>query len=42
VPTVLGSMLRDPDQAKANRTMQALLKMTKLDIDALQRAYDGR
>jgi len=31
----------DNDPAKAQRVMQAVLKMTKIDIAALQRAYDG-
>jgi len=38
-PTALGEMLSDPDRAKANRVMQAMLKMKKIDIPALQRAY---
>lgn len=41
-PTVLGDMLSDPDPAKAKRAMQAMLTMKKIDIAALQRAYDGR
>ena len=41
VPTQLGILLGDPDPAKANRVMQAMLKMVKLDIQALQAAYDG-
>jgi predicted 3-demethylubiquinone-9 3-methyltransferase (glyoxalase superfamily) len=41
VPTVLGEMLQDADPARAGRVMQALLQMTKLDIDALKKAYDG-
>lgn len=41
VPTALGQMLRDKDPAKANRVMQAMMKMVKLDLDALQRAYEG-
>jgi len=41
VPTVLGKFLSDKDPQKANRVMQALMKMTKLDIERLQRAYDG-
>jgi predicted 3-demethylubiquinone-9 3-methyltransferase (glyoxalase superfamily) len=41
VPTVLGDMLRDADPARAGRVMQALLQMTKLDIEALRKAYDG-
>jgi predicted 3-demethylubiquinone-9 3-methyltransferase (glyoxalase superfamily) len=38
-PTVLGEMLSDPDRVKANRVMQAMLKMKKIDIAALKRAY---
>jgi predicted 3-demethylubiquinone-9 3-methyltransferase (glyoxalase superfamily) len=41
VPTVLGEMLRDADPARAGRVMQALMQQTKLEIDALKRAYDG-
>jgi predicted 3-demethylubiquinone-9 3-methyltransferase (glyoxalase superfamily) len=41
VPTVLGQMLGDPDQAKAQRVMQAMLQMVKLDIEGLRRAYAG-
>lgn len=40
-PTILGEMLKDPDSVKANRAMQAMLKMKKIDIAALQKAYDG-
>lgn len=40
VPAVLGELLSDPDPEKANRVMQAMLKMTKLDIAGLQQAYD--
>lgn len=42
VPTVLGTMLSDPDPAKAQRVMGAMLGMVKLDIAGLQAAYDGR
>ncbi len=42
VPKTLIQLLGDKDPAKANRTMQAMLKMSKLDIAELQRAYDGR
>jgi predicted 3-demethylubiquinone-9 3-methyltransferase (glyoxalase superfamily) len=41
VPSVLPQMLADPDKAKAQRVMQAMLGMVKLDIAALKRAYDG-
>jgi len=39
-PTILGEMLNDPDPGKAKRVMEAMLKMKKIDIAALQRAYD--
>ena len=38
VPADLGELLNDPDPAKANRVMTALLQMKKLDIAALQQA----
>lgn len=38
VPKRLGELLQDPDRAKANRVMQAMLKMDKLDIAGLDRA----
>ena len=40
VPTILSEMLRDKDPVKANRVMQSMLKMIKLDIKLLQQAYD--
>jgi predicted 3-demethylubiquinone-9 3-methyltransferase (glyoxalase superfamily) len=40
-PTALGAMLQDADPAKAERAMQALMQMTKLDLAALQEAYQG-
>jgi len=41
VPDALTHYLSDPDQAKATRVMQAMLKMQKIDIAALDRAYAG-
>jgi predicted 3-demethylubiquinone-9 3-methyltransferase (glyoxalase superfamily) len=38
VPKVLAQLVDDQDPARAERVMQALLKMQKLDIDALTRA----
>ncbi len=40
VPTVMDKLLRDAAPAKAGRVWQAMLKMKKIDIAALQRAYD--
>jgi len=42
VPSVLPQMLADSDPAKAQRVMQAMLGMVKLDIAGLERAYAGR
>ena len=39
VPSVLGELLEDADEEKAERVMDALLKMTKLDISKLKKAH---
>jgi predicted 3-demethylubiquinone-9 3-methyltransferase (glyoxalase superfamily) len=39
IPTVLDSMMRDDDEAKAKRVMGALMNMKKIDIAGLQQAY---
>ena len=39
-PTILGEMLSDPDPQKSKRVMEAMLKMKKIDIAGLKRAYD--
>ena len=41
VPTAIPKYMSDPDPKRSNRVMQALLKMKKLDIGQLQRAYEG-
>jgi predicted 3-demethylubiquinone-9 3-methyltransferase (glyoxalase superfamily) len=41
VPSVLGEMLGDKDPEKAGRVMQAMLKMRKITIADLQKAYEG-
>jgi predicted 3-demethylubiquinone-9 3-methyltransferase (glyoxalase superfamily) len=38
VPKVLEKLVRDPDQAKAERVMMAMLKMGKIEIDGLTKA----
>jgi predicted 3-demethylubiquinone-9 3-methyltransferase (glyoxalase superfamily) len=40
-PRVLPEMLMDKDPEKARRAMAAMLKMTKLDIAVLEKAYRG-
>jgi hypothetical protein len=34
--------MSDKDAAKTQRVMQALMQMTKLDIQQLKQAYDGK
>ena len=41
VPTALEELMTGPDAAKSSRVMQALLKMDKLDIQGLRKAYQG-
>ncbi len=41
VPTALPRLLNDPDAKKAGRVMQAMLKMKKIDVPTLERAYHG-
>ncbi len=41
VPSILPSLIGDPDPLKAQRATSAMLKMGKLDIAALQAAHDG-
>jgi predicted 3-demethylubiquinone-9 3-methyltransferase (glyoxalase superfamily) len=42
VPTVLGELLGDPDPEKSQRVMAAMLKMSKIEIEPLRRAYEGK
>ena len=42
IPTALGKLLGDKDPAKAKRVMEAMLKMTKIEIKKLEQAYEGR
>ncbi len=41
VPRVLNELLRDPDRARAGRTMRRMLQMTKLDVAELRAAFDA-
>lgn len=41
VPRALPELINDPDKEKAGRVLQAMLKMKKLDIEALRRAAEG-
>jgi predicted 3-demethylubiquinone-9 3-methyltransferase (glyoxalase superfamily) len=40
IPQGLGQMLNDPDPARAQRVMQAMLKMNKIDLAGLEAAYE--
>jgi predicted 3-demethylubiquinone-9 3-methyltransferase (glyoxalase superfamily) len=41
VPTVLPQMLIDSPSEKSERVMKSMLKMKKIDIEELKRAYEG-
>jgi predicted 3-demethylubiquinone-9 3-methyltransferase (glyoxalase superfamily) len=42
IPAALGEMMSDPDKQKAGRAMQAMLKMKKIDIAEMRRAFEGK
>src|SRR5262245_30594933 len=42
VPTILGELISDPDPAKSENAMKAMLSMTKLDLEALKKAAGKR
>lgn len=41
IPKALPKLLSDPDPAKAKRALDAMLKMSKIDLAELQRAHAG-
>jgi predicted 3-demethylubiquinone-9 3-methyltransferase (glyoxalase superfamily) len=41
VPAALDGMMRDPDPARSKRVSDAFLKMVKLDVGALEKAYSS-
>ena len=41
VPTIMGELLVDKDEAKRDRVMRAMLQMKKLDIEELKAAAEG-
>ena len=41
IPKILPVLFADPDRAAANRAMEAMMAMQKIDIASLQRAFDG-
>ncbi len=40
IPSALGEMLQDPDPEKSKRVMEAMMKMSKIDINGLKQAYE--
>ncbi len=41
IPKALGELLNDKDPEKSQRVMQAMMKMIKIDVPTLKRAYAG-
>jgi predicted 3-demethylubiquinone-9 3-methyltransferase (glyoxalase superfamily) len=41
VPSILSELLHSKDREKSARAMQAMMQMVKLDIAALEQAYNG-
>jgi predicted 3-demethylubiquinone-9 3-methyltransferase (glyoxalase superfamily) len=41
IPTLLMRLLSDPDREKAGRAQDAMMQMKRLNLQALQDAYDG-
>lgn len=42
IPPILGELLGDKDPEKAKRVMAAMMKMVKIDIATLKKAYEGK
>jgi len=42
IPTALGKLMNDPDPEKSKAVVQAMLKMSKIVIEDLKKAYDGK
>jgi predicted 3-demethylubiquinone-9 3-methyltransferase (glyoxalase superfamily) len=42
IPKALPQLLMDPDPAKAKRALDAMLKMSKIDLAEMQRAHAGK
>ena len=42
IPAALGKLMSDPDPEKSRAVVQAMLKMNKIVIEDLKRAYGGK
>jgi predicted 3-demethylubiquinone-9 3-methyltransferase (glyoxalase superfamily) len=42
IPKILIELLTDPDQQRANRAMQAMLQMSKIDVKKLEEAASAK
>jgi predicted 3-demethylubiquinone-9 3-methyltransferase (glyoxalase superfamily) len=42
IPKALGELLGDKDPQKSQRVMKAMMKMIKIDVAELERAYEGK
>jgi predicted 3-demethylubiquinone-9 3-methyltransferase (glyoxalase superfamily) len=42
IPKALGELLGDKDPQKSQRVLKAMMKMIKIDLEGLQRAYEGK
>ena len=42
VPRELGQWMSDPDPQRAGRVAAAMMQMSKLDVEELRAAYEGR
>jgi predicted 3-demethylubiquinone-9 3-methyltransferase (glyoxalase superfamily) len=42
IPPILGELLQDKDPQRAQRVMQAMMQMDKIDIKKLKQAYDQK
>jgi predicted 3-demethylubiquinone-9 3-methyltransferase (glyoxalase superfamily) len=41
IPTALPKLMNDPNREKSKRVMDAMLQMKKIDVNALEKAYEG-
>ena len=41
VPRLLGELISDPDPVKSQRVMEAMLQMSKIEIEPLKQAYEA-